>query len=71
MYHTNRPTEGATVIGYFFLTSTGVDMTVNKGRVTIEIYLPIFPFDKVVFESLSNLTRYMCRELQAVAHLYD
>lgn len=46
-----------------------IDIIVNKGRITIAIYLPVFPFDKVAFESQGNLTRYMCRELQAGAHL--
>lgn len=43
----------------------------KKKEVTIEIYLPVLPFDKVAFESHGILTRYMLRELQAVAHLYD
>lgn len=71
MYQTNRPTEGVTVIVYFLLTEPGVDMIVNKGRVTIEMYLPVFAFDNEAFESQGDLTRNMCRELQAVAHLYD
>lgn len=51
IHHTDRPMEGAMVIVYFLLTSPGVHMIVNKGRVTIEIYyLPVFPFDKAAFE---------------------
>lgn len=71
MHNDTRPTEGVTVIVYFILTGPGVDASGNKGRVTIEICLPAFPFDKVAFESHGNFTRYMCRELQAVTHLYD
>lgn len=46
-------------------------MIVNKGRVTTEMYLLVFAFDKETIESLGDLARNMCRELQAVAHLYD
>lgn len=35
------------------------------------MYLLVFAFDKEAIESLGDLTRNMCRELQAVAHLYD